>query len=167
MKKLFLVFNVVLVGSLTIISSCVQDDDMFIENQESRTLTERQKPLLDSIHVSQDSLTLANSASYQKQTQNLSGVLMNGNDKIDRPINTFSWYYGLSINVVNQSYSQAQLNFAIYGKRANGTEQKLKGWYNDLAIGSSRTITIPLSDIILYKTQYQSLFIRLENDGWW
>ena len=106
-----------------------------------------------------------------RSTQNFSGTLPNGDDKQNVQLGSTSWIgsftFGYSVKVTNSSSSKAELNFALYGVKSSGSKSVIDTWKNDIPAGGSKEINISNSSAILQKTQYTSLLVVVENDGWW
>ena len=172
MKKTIFFASVLLVSSMFTITSCSREDDvnepqsMSVEQLEKQRDTDRIN-YVNSIKIN----PIINTNINAKTTQNFSGTLPNGNDKQNVQLGSTSWIgsftFGYSVKVTNSSSSKAQLNFALYGVTSGGSRSVIGSWQNDISAGGSKQINISNIDAILQKTQYSSLLVVVENDGWW
>ena len=172
MKKITFFASVLLVNSV-LFMSCSKEDDIVTEpDSMSIAQLEKQRDVDRKTYV--DAIIInppVNTNLSARTTQNFSGTLQNGNNKRDVQLGSTSWIgsftSGYSVKVANSSSSQAQLNFALYGVTSGGSKSVINTWQNDIPAGGSKQINIANWDAILQKTQYTSLLVVVENDGWW
>ncbi|MCY1660949.1 hypothetical protein [Chryseobacterium sp. SL1] len=139
---------------------------MNIEQLERQRDIDR-KNYVDAIKIN----PILNTDFSAKTPQTFSGTLQNGNEKKDVQLGSTNWIgsytSGYSIKVTNSYSSKAELNFALYGITSSNTRSVIGSWQNDISAGGSKQIDISNLDAILQKTQYTSLLVVVENDGWW